>query len=138
MVKALVALASKPDCLLIDGNQAIPRPLFRTGKFAGAKSLFQKTIIKGDQLCISIAAALILAKVARDAMMVELDKQYPEYGFASHKGYSCAAHFEALSAMAHRRFTARAFGRCVKPWGSWRRTSVRYSSHERQRQTGPR
>jgi ribonuclease HII len=96
MVKALGALASKPDCVLIDGNQSIPSPLFRAGKFSGAKSLFQKTIIKGDQLCISIAAASILAKVARDAMMVELDKQYPEYGFASHKGYSCAAHFEAL------------------------------------------
>lgn len=96
MVKALKALASKPDCILIDGNQPIPRPLFRVGRFTGAKSLFQKTIVKGDQLCISIAAASILAKVARDAMMVKLDKQYPEYGFASHKGYSCAAHFEAL------------------------------------------
>jgi ribonuclease HII len=52
--------------------------------------------VKGDQLCLSIAAASILAKVARDGMMVELDKQYPEYGFAAHKGYSCRAHFDAL------------------------------------------
>lgn len=96
MVKALAALTSKADCLLIDGNQSIPAPLFRIGKLTGGKSLYQKTIIKGDQLCISIAAASILAKVARDAMMVELDKQYPEYGFAAHKGYSCAGHFEAL------------------------------------------
>jgi ribonuclease HII len=47
-------------------------------------------------LCLSIAAASIIAKVARDEMMVELDKQYPEYGFAAHKGYTCAAHLEAL------------------------------------------
>jgi ribonuclease HII len=96
MVKALAGLAAKPDCALIDGNQPIPGSLFRRGKFSGGKSLYQKTIIKGDQLCISIAAASILAKVARDGMMVDLDKQYPEYGFASHKGYSCATHFEAL------------------------------------------
>lgn len=96
MVKALAALTSKPDCALIDGNQPIPGPLFRRGNFSGGKSLYQKTIIKGDQLCISIAAASILAKVARDGMMVDLDKQYPQYGFASHKGYSCATHFEAL------------------------------------------
>jgi ribonuclease HII len=96
MVKALAALTSKPDCALIDGNQPIPGPLFRRGKFPGGQSLYQKTIVKGDQVCISIAAASILAKVARDRMMVELDKQYPQYGFASHKGYSCPAHFAAL------------------------------------------
>jgi ribonuclease HII len=96
MVKALAALSSKPDCVLIDGNQPIPGPLFLREKFAGGNSLYQKTIIKGDQLCRSIAAASILAKVARDNIMVELDKRFPEYGFASHKGYCCAAHFEAL------------------------------------------
>jgi ribonuclease HII len=96
MVKALAALTSVPDCVLIDGNQPIPGSVFRRGEFSSGKSLYQKTIIKGDQLCLSIAAASILAKVTRDGMMVELDKQYPGYGFASHKGYSCAAHFEAL------------------------------------------
>ncbi len=96
MVKALAALTSKPDCVLIDGNQPIPRSLFLRGDFAGGNSLYQKTIIKGDLLCLSIAAASIIAKVARDRMMIELDQQYPEYGFASHKGYSCTAHFEAL------------------------------------------
>ena len=96
MVKALAALTCKPDCALIDGNQPIPGPLFRRGKFPGGQSLYQQTIVKGDQVCISIAAASILAKVARDHMMVELDKQYPQYGFASHKGYSCPAHFAAL------------------------------------------
>ena len=96
MVKALAALKLKVDCILIDGNQTIPLALFRTGKFLRARSLYQKSIIKGDQSCVSIAAASIVAKVARDEMMTELDKRYPEYGFAAHKGYSCEAHFEAL------------------------------------------
>ena len=96
MVKALAALESKADCVLIDGNQTIPLPLFRVGRFLRGRTLHQKTIIKGDQCCLSIAAASIVAKVARDEMMVELDKRYPDYGFAAHKGYSCVAHFEAL------------------------------------------
>jgi ribonuclease HII len=96
MVKALAVLKSKADCVLIDGNQTIPLPLFRIGKFLPGRSLYQKTIIKGDQSCLSIAAASIVAKVARDEMMMELDMQYPEYGFAAHKGYSCVAHFDAL------------------------------------------
>jgi ribonuclease HII len=96
MVKALAGLGSQADCVLIDGNQTIPLTLFRAGKFLTGRSLYQKTIVKGDQSCLSIAAASIVAKVARDEMMVELGKQYPEYGFADHKGYSCAAHFDAL------------------------------------------
>lgn len=97
MVKALDALASTPDCLLIDGNQPIPVRLFHDSRFSSVSSLYQRPIVKGDQLCLSIAAASIVAKVARDGMMVELDKQYPEYGFAAHKGYSCRAHFDALN-----------------------------------------
>jgi ribonuclease HII len=96
MVKALDALTSTPDCLLIDGNQPIPIRLLQASRFSSVSSLYQRSIVKGDQLCLSIAAASILAKVARDGMMVELDKQYPEYGFAAHKGYSCRAHFDAL------------------------------------------
>jgi ribonuclease HII len=96
MVKALDALTSTPDCLLIDGNQPIPIRLFHDSRFSSVPSLYQRPIVKGDQLCLSIAAASIVAKVARDGMMVELDKQYPEYGFAAHKGYSCRAHFDAL------------------------------------------
>src|SRR5918994_6005015 len=95
MVKAFRALQPVPDCLLIDGNQMIPAGFFQMS--AISKELpQQRTIVKGDQLCISIAAASILAKVARDTMMVELDKTYPEYGFAHHKGYSCILHMEAL------------------------------------------
>jgi len=96
MVKALDCLKAQPDCLLIDGNQHIPRELIVTSRYFARRPPYQKTIIKGDLLCLSIAAASIIAKVARDEMMVELDKQYPEYGFAAHKGYTCAAHLEAL------------------------------------------
>ncbi len=55
-----------------------------------------KSIVKGDALSISISAASIIAKVTRDRIMVELDAQYPEYGFAGHKGYGTKQHLEAL------------------------------------------
>jgi ribonuclease HII len=96
MVKALDCLKAPPDCLLIDGSQIIPRELILNSKSYAGGWLYQKTIIKGDLICLSIAAASIIAKVARDEMMVKLDKHYPNYGFAAHKGYACAAHLEAL------------------------------------------
>jgi ribonuclease HII len=96
MVKALAALASKADCLLIDGRESIPLALFRLGRFLSGRSTYQRTIIRGDRLCLSIAAASIIAKVARDERMMQLDTRYPEYGFAALKGYCCAAHFRAL------------------------------------------
>jgi ribonuclease HII len=96
MVKALDALKAPPDCLLIDGNQPIPAKLFQGSRWLSMASVYQQTIVKGDQLCLSIAAASIVAKVARDEMMVGFDRQFPEYGFAGHKGYGSAAHLEAL------------------------------------------
>jgi len=96
MVRALGRLSAAPDCALIDGNQSIPAPLFRLGEFFAANSVYQKTIIKGDRSCLSIAAASIVAKVARDEIMVGYDRQYPEYGFAEHKGYACEDHLAAL------------------------------------------
>jgi len=96
MVKAIANLSVKPDCMLIDGNQSIPPALFRIGDFTAGIKLYQKAIIKGDRLCLSIAAASIVAKVARDGIMLEYDKLYPEYGFAEHKGYGCDEHFDAL------------------------------------------
>jgi ribonuclease HII len=96
MVKALAALRSRADCILIDGNQSIPLPIFRIGQFLPGRTVYQRTIIKGDQSCLSIAAASIVAKVARDEIMSALDRQFPQYGFAAHKGYSCDAHFNAL------------------------------------------
>lgn len=59
-------------------------------------SVLQVPIIKGDALSVSIAAASIMAKVARDRMMVQYDKLFPEYGFAKHKGYGTAAHVAAI------------------------------------------
>ncbi len=56
-----------------------------------------QALVKGDARSLSIAAASIVAKVARDAMMVEFDAQFPDYGFASHKGYPTRAHYAALS-----------------------------------------
>ena len=53
-------------------------------------------IWKGDQVAITISAASVIAKVYRDRIMIEMDKQYPGYGFASHKGYSAATHLEAI------------------------------------------
>jgi ribonuclease HII len=97
MALALECLTPKPDYVLIDGNQKIPLEFFaEVGSNSAHQPLSQQTIVKGDQLCLSIAAASIVAKVARDQMMVDFDKQYPEYGFAGHKGYASAAHLAAL------------------------------------------
>jgi len=85
MTRALRALKMRPDYLLIDGTFIL--------KDAGAA---QRAIVKGDRLSFSIAAASILAKVARDKVMREMDESYPGYGFAGHKGYGTAEHLEAL------------------------------------------
>ena len=84
MRKAIATLNVQPDILL---NDAVNIPLV---------NIIQVPIIKGDAKSISIGAASIIAKVTRDAMMVEYDKIYPEYDFASNKGYGSAKHIEAL------------------------------------------
>ena len=84
MRSAVSALAVAPDYLLVDGAQ-LPG--------AAAPSL---KIIKGDAKSLSIAAASILAKVYRDALMMEYHERWPEYGFDAHKGYGTAAHVRAL------------------------------------------
>jgi len=96
MAQALGGLSSVADMALIDGNQKIPVEVLAALGSNAAQPLYQKTIVKGDRLCVSIAAASIVAKVARDRLMIEFDKQYPEYGFARHKGYGSAAHLAAL------------------------------------------
>ncbi len=87
MQRAIDALGVAPDALLID---AVKLP---------ALALPQKSIIHGDQLSLSIACASILAKVARDRLMVEMDTRLPGYGFARHKGYGTAAHRAALETL---------------------------------------
>lgn len=84
MRKAIASLEVKPDLLL---NDAVSIPNV---------DIKQVGIIKGDAKSISIAAASIVAKVERDAMMVEYDKIYPEYDFAGNKGYGSSKHIEAL------------------------------------------
>jgi ribonuclease HII len=81
---------------LIDGRETIPISLLKLPRAFYLRPLRQTALIKGDRICVSIAAASILAKVARDQMMVELDASYPQYGFAVHKGYGSAAHLAAL------------------------------------------
>ena len=84
MKRAIEGLPQKADYALIDGNRAkgFDIPL--------------ETIVKGDSKSFSIAAASIIAKVTRDRQCLELDREYPEYGFAIHKGYPTKAHMEAV------------------------------------------
>ena len=84
MERALAQLSVRPDIALIDGNRA---------KDFGIPV---KTVVKGDSLSASIAAASILAKVTRDDMMLSLAESYPGYGFEIHKGYGTKAHYAAL------------------------------------------
>ena len=86
MRSALEQLSTTPQALLLDAIQ-----------LPGLK-IPQRSLIKGDARCLSIAAASIIAKVTRDRLMLDLHKEYPEYGFDQHKGYGTAAHLAALQA----------------------------------------
>ena len=126
MSVAFRRLKPRPDLLLIDGTHAIPlgflvqdeddleagalRRQSRRAPILGPLPSGlprQKTIIKGDRVCHSIAAASIIAKVARDQLMTEMHDLYPGYGFSRHKGYGSEAHAEALKRLGpspiHRR-----------------------------------
>ncbi|HET7910348.1 MAG TPA: ribonuclease HII [Nitrospira sp.] len=85
MRRALAGLRPQPDCLLID---AISLPGCR---------IPLRPIIKGDLLCMSVAAASIVAKVTRDRLMAEYHRQFPRYNFLSHKGYSTEEHLQRLA-----------------------------------------
>lgn len=85
MKRALEGLNLKPDLVLVDGP-------FIISDYKGK----QKAIVKGDRHCISISAASILAKVARDRYMETLAQTYPEYGFEKHKGYATETHFKKI------------------------------------------
>ena len=101
MERAMQKLAVRPQLALIDGNRA--RDF----------GLPVRTIVHADALSASVAAASILAKVTRDRLMEELDGEYPQYGFAVHKGYGTKRHYEALRAFGpcpiHRRTFLRKF-----------------------------
>ena len=85
MERAITQLPVKPDFALIDGNRA---------KDFGVPV---ETVVGGDGLSASIAAASVLAKVTRDDLMLKMAEQYPEYGFDIHKGYGTKAHYAALA-----------------------------------------
>ena len=84
MNRAIAGLGVVPELALIDGNRA-----------AGVEYK-TRCVVGGDGKCADIAAASIIAKVTRDRLMYELDKEYPGYGFAKHKGYGTAAHYAAI------------------------------------------
>ncbi len=84
MKRAMEQLSLRPELALIDGN--------RETDFG----IPVKTVVKGDSLSASIAAASILAKVTRDDLMIRMAERYPEYGFEIHKGYGTRAHYAAL------------------------------------------
>ena len=92
---AVKQLDPVPDICLVDGN------------LDPGLELPTRTVVKGDSTCACIAAASILAKVTRDRLMADLDRQYPGYGFAVHKGYGTKAHYAAIDQLGlspiHRR-----------------------------------
>ncbi|KID57636.1 ribonuclease HII [Pseudoalteromonas luteoviolacea] len=85
MKRAVEGLSIPAEFVFVDGNR-VPDIAVPT-----------QAVVKGDSLVAEISAASILAKVTRDNEMIELDEQYPEFGFAGHKGYPTKAHFEALA-----------------------------------------
>ncbi len=84
MQRAIAGLNVQPELVLIDGNRCPELPMD------------SQAVVKGDLRVAEISAASIIAKVVRDTEMEELDKQYPQFGFAKHKGYPTKAHFEAI------------------------------------------
>ena len=84
MKRAVEQLSQKPDIVMVDGS------------FPPDIGIETQCIIKGDEKVSCISAASILAKVARDNEMIEMDRLYPEYGFAKHKGYPTKQHLEAI------------------------------------------
>lgn len=105
MQRAVAGLNIQPDFVLVDGNRipTLPMPA--------------QAVIKGDSLVAEISAASILAKVARDQEMDELDEQYPEYGFAKHKGYPTKLHFEKLAQFGATPFHRKSFAPVKKILG---------------------
>lgn len=85
MNRAIEALKPAADFALVDGNR-VPKGI----------KIPCETVVKGDSRSYSVAAASILAKVTRDRLLLEYDREYPQYGFAKHKGYGTAAHYAAI------------------------------------------
>ncbi|GAP75836.1 ribonuclease HII [Pseudoalteromonas sp. SW0106-04] len=97
MSRAVAGLDITPDFVFVDGNR-LPQ-----------LDVAAQAVVKGDVLVAEISAASILAKVARDEEMIALDVQFPEYGFAGHKGYPTKAHFAALAEHGATEFHRKSF-----------------------------
>jgi len=98
MQRAVAGLEPQPQHALIDGNRCPKLPCSA------------EAVVKGDSKVAAISAASIIAKVTRDREMVELDKQYPGYGLAGHKGYPTKSHIEALRTLGVTPIHRRSFG----------------------------
>jgi ribonuclease HII len=100
-LRAIAALSITPDLVLLDGNHDYLRAPVQDSLFAldsaPAFDIPVTTMVKGDMRCAGVAAASILAKTARDALMLELAAAYPEFGWAENKGYSAPEHLSALA-----------------------------------------
>ncbi|MDR2378411.1 MAG: ribonuclease HII [Bifidobacteriaceae bacterium] len=108
-LRALSELVSQPEVIVLDGKQnwlGPPADLFAQGEAAGPNVHVK---VRADRLCASVAAASVIAKVARDQRMVELAAAHPVYGWEANKGYGAPAHLEAL----------RRFGPCDLHRRSW-------------------
>ena len=105
MTRAVSGLAITPDYELVDGNRCPP----------GLEQPAQ-AVVKGDASSASIAAASILAKVSRDHYMLELDREYPQYQLARHKGYPTKLHYELIAQYGIQPFYRRSF---LKKQGYW-------------------
>lgn len=104
MALAIAALGTKPAGVLIDGVFRIP-----------GVELPQQPVVKGDLRCRCIGAASIVAKVHRDRVMTELEKEHPGYGFAEHKGYGCESHRKAIRKLGPSPVHRRSFGGVLAP-----------------------
>ena len=104
MKRALTRLSPSPTSCLIDGNQRIPD-----------LRIPQETLVKGDQVSLSIAAASIVAKVWRDRLIVRMASRFPGYDLASNKGYGTVAHREAIRRIGVSRYHRHSFKPCQIP-----------------------
>ncbi len=98
MHRALIHLAPQPDMILVDGN-----------RFKNFKNIPHECIVKGDRKMAAIAAASILAKTHRDEFVIQLHELYPQYGWASNKGYSTRSHVEAILRYGYSPFHRKSF-----------------------------
>jgi len=98
MHKAVSALCTAPEALLIDGNRFLPIP-----------GIPHTCIVKGDATYMSIAAASILAKTHRDALMKSLHREYPQYGWDRNKAYGTAGHVRAIRQFGYSPYHRRSF-----------------------------